>query len=125
MDGYKIEPFSAIAHAMQCQNFYVPREYEEDVGIGKLAIDLDANSYLVYKMTALPYIGLNRILEAIEMIKHTLKVSNRFQWSMYDLIWAYSHIGDYTSMKELIDELHSRSDKEYISPFNMALLVAR
>jgi TolB-like protein/class 3 adenylate cyclase len=120
----KIEPFSAIAHAMQCVNYYVPGEYEEAVRIGKMAIDLDANSYLVYKMTALAFIGMNKIDEAITMIKHTLSVSNRFQWSMYDLIWAYSHIGDYTAMKELVDELHARSDTEYISPFNMSLAAA-
>ena len=120
----KLEPFSAIAHAIQTVNYYVAREYEEAVRIGKIAIDLDANSYLVYKMTALAYIGLNKIHEAIEMIQQTLSVSNRFQWSMYDLIWAYSHINDYAAMKELIDELHARSDKEYISPFNMALAYA-
>ena len=49
----KLEPFSAIAHAMQTVNYYVAREYDEAVRIGKIAIDLDANSYLVYKMTAL------------------------------------------------------------------------
>ncbi len=120
----KIEPFSAIAHALQTVNYYVAREYEEAVLIGKKAIDLDANSYVVYKMTALAYIGLNKIYEAIEMIKYSLNISNRFQWSMYDLIWAYSHINDHAAMKELIDELHARSDKEYISPFNMALSAA-
>ena len=120
----KIEPFSAIAHALQCVNYYVARDYDEAVRIGKLAIDLDANSYLVYKMTALAFIGLNKIQEAIDMIKNTLNISNRFQWSMYDLIWAYSHIGDHTSMKELVDELQGRADKEYISPFNMSLASA-
>ncbi|MEP6951159.1 MAG: adenylate/guanylate cyclase domain-containing protein [Ginsengibacter sp.] len=120
----KLEPFSAVAHAMQTANYYVAREYEEAVRIGKLAIDLDANSYLVYKLTALAYIGMNKVHEAIAMIQHTLAVSNRFQWSMYDLIWAYSHIGDHTAMKELVEELHGRADKEYISPFNMALAYA-
>jgi TolB-like protein len=47
-----LEPFSAIAHAMQTVNYYVAREYEDAVRIGKIAIDFDANSYLVYKMTA-------------------------------------------------------------------------
>ncbi|MDQ3682199.1 MAG: adenylate/guanylate cyclase domain-containing protein [Bacteroidota bacterium] len=120
----KIEPFSAIAHALQTVNYYVAREYEEAVRIGRLAIDLDANSYLVYKMTALAYIGLNKIQEAIEMIHQTLRTSNRFQWSMYDLMWAYSHIGDKAAIVELIAEMNIRADKEYISPFNMALAYA-
>ncbi len=117
----KIEPFSAIAHAVQTAIYYASREYEEAVRIGKLAIDLDANSYLVYKMTALSFIGLNKIEEAIEMIKYTLKVSNRFQWSMYDLMWAYKHLNDKEEIKELINELKERASREYISAFNMAL----
>ncbi|MEO8413685.1 MAG: adenylate/guanylate cyclase domain-containing protein [Ginsengibacter sp.] len=120
----KIEPFSAIAHAMQTVNYYVALEYEEAVRIGKQSIDLDANSYLVYKLTALAYIGLQKYTEAIEMIQHTLRVTNRFQWSMYDLIWAYSHVGEHAAMQELINELHKRGDKEYISPYNMALAYA-
>ena len=58
------------------------------------------------------------------MIKYSLNISNRFQWSMYDLIWAYSHINDQAAMQQLIDELNARSEKEYISPFNMALSAA-
>ena len=111
---------------MPCKQLIImfAREYEEAVRIAKIAIDLDENSYLVYKMTALAYIGLNKISEAIEMIKYTLKISNRFQWSMYDLMWAYSHVDNEEAIKELINELHARSDKEYISPFNMALAAA-
>ncbi len=120
----KIEPFSAIAHAMQTVIYYVSRDYEEAVRIGKLAIDLDANSYLVYKITALSFIGLNKIEEAIEMIKYTLKVSNRFQWSMFDLMWAYKHLNNKEAIKELIKEVHERAGREYISPFNMALAYA-
>ena len=120
----QLEPFSAIAHAMQTVNYYVAREYNEAVRIGKIAIDLDANSYLVYKMTALAYIGMQKIPEAIEMIKKTLRISNRYQWSVFDLIWAYSHINDRKAMKILIDELDARAEKEYISPFNRGLAAA-
>jgi adenylate cyclase len=94
----KLEPFSAIAHAMQTVIYYASCDYEEAVRIGKIGIDLDANSYLVYKMTALAYIGMNRIHDAIDMIQQTLKASNRFQWSMYDLMWAYYHLGDKAAM---------------------------
>ena len=91
MEGWKaikIEPLSTITHAVQSAICWVAREYEEAVSMGKLAIDLDANSYLGYKMTALAYIGMDKIHEAIEMIQQTLRVSRRFQWSMYDLMWG-------------------------------------
>jgi tetratricopeptide (TPR) repeat protein len=119
-----LEPFSPIAHAIQTVNYYVAGEYDEAVRIGKIAIDLDANSYLAYKMTALAYIGLQKIPEAIEMIKKTLRVSTRYQWSMFDLIWAYSHLNDRKAMAELIDEMDARAESEYISPFNRGLAAA-
>lgn len=120
----KLEPFSAVAHALQTINYYVAREYNEAVRIGKIAIDLDANSYIAYKMTALAYIGMGKIHEAIDMIRETLRISNRYQWSVFDLIWAYSLLGDQAAMKKLIDELDARSEKEYISPFNRGLAAA-
>ena len=120
----KLEPFSAIAHGMQTVIYYSSRDYEEAVRIGQIAIDLDANSYLVYKMTALAYIGMNRIHEAIDMIQQTLRTSNRFQWSLYDLMWAYYHLGDKAAIKELIEEVDARAAKEYLSPYNRALAAA-
>jgi TolB-like protein/class 3 adenylate cyclase len=120
----KLEPFSAVAHGMQTVIYYSSRDYEEAVRIGQIAVDLDANSYLAYKMTALAFIGMNRIHEAIDMIQQTLRVSNRFQWSLYDLMWAYYHLGDKAAIKELIAEVDARAAKEYLSPYNRALAAA-
>ncbi len=120
----KLEPFSAVARALQTVNYVIARDYEEAVAIGKTGIDLDPNTYTAHKMTAMAYIGMNRIQEAIEMIKETLVKSNRYQWSVFDLIWAYSHVPDHEAMKELIAEMDDRSKKEYISPFNRGLAAA-
>lgn len=120
----KLEPLSAIAHSMTSVIYFVSRDHEEMLQIGKTAIDLDPNSYLAHKMTALAYIALGKIQQAIEMIKHTLALSNRFQWSIYDLMWAYHHLGDKAAIKELVTEIDRRGEIEYISPFNRALAAA-
>jgi tetratricopeptide (TPR) repeat protein len=114
----KLEPLSAIAHAIHVVNYYVPGEYDEAIRIGKIGIDLDANSYLAYRMTGLAYVGLKKLPEAIELLQHALQLSNRFQWSLFDLAWAYSQNGNFLEMKELINELDARSATEYISPFH-------
>jgi len=75
-------------------------------------------------MCSLAYISLGKYQEAIDMITRILNVSNRFQWSVYDLIWVYSYLGKRSEMEELINELHERATKEYISPFNMGLAYA-
>ena len=120
----KLEPLSAIANSMTAVIYFVSRDYEEMLHLGKTAIDLDPNSYLAHKMTAWAYICLGKIHEAIDMIKNTLAVSNRFQWSVYDLMWAYHHLGDKSAIKELISEVEARRGMEYISPFNRALAAA-
>ena len=67
---------------------------------------------------------MGKIEEAIGMIKKTLRVSSRYQWSVFDLIWAYSHMNDQKAMQELIDELDARAINEYISPFIRGLAAA-
>ncbi len=69
----KLEPLSAIAHAIHVVNYYVPGEYDESIRIGKIGIDLDANSYLAYRMTGLAYVGLKKLPEAIELLQHALQ----------------------------------------------------
>jgi TolB-like protein/class 3 adenylate cyclase len=120
----KLDPFSAIAYGLQAVNYLISREYEESVKIGKMGIDLDANSFISRTMTAMALIGLNQINEAIEMIKENIKKTDRYQWPVFDLIWAYSHIPDHIAMKELIRELDERSKSEYISPYRRGLAAA-
>ena len=115
----KLDPLSSVAHGLQTANYYAAGEFEEAIRIGKIGIDLDPNNYLPYKMTALSLIGLHKIPEAIEMIQESLRKSNRYQWSIFDLIWAYSHIPDREAMNELLKELDERSQQEYISPCNL------
>ena len=119
-----MEPFSTIAHGIQTVILWVARDFEEGLRIGNTAIDLDANSYLGYKMTALVNISPGRYQEGIEMIRHSLDVSSRFQWSVFDHIWAYSLTGNREGAQELTNELDERSAKEYVSPFNKALVYA-
>ena len=118
----KIEPLSTIAHAIQSVNYYVAGEYEEAVRLGKETIELDANHYLAYQMTGLAYLGLKKYPEAIELLDHAVKMSNRFQWAIFNLAWAYHEKGDQAKMKELISELDART--EYISPFHRGLAAA-
>ena len=118
----KLDPLSTIAHAIQSINYYVTGQYEEAVRLGKETIELDANHYLAYQMTGLAYIGLEKYPEAIELLTHAVKMSNRYQWAIFNLAWAYHKQGDRAKMKELIDELDARS--EYISPFHRALAAA-
>lgn len=120
----KLDPLSAIAHSIQAVNYYVPGEYDEAIRLGKMAIDLDGNSYVAYRMTGLAYVGLKKFDDAIETLQHALRLSKRFQWSLFDLAWAYSQNGNFSEMKELINELDARSATEYISPFHRGLAAA-
>jgi TolB-like protein len=119
-----IDPLSAIAHAIQSVNYYVTKEYDEVISLCKTALELDANHYLAYQMTGLAYVGLRMFPEAIEYLTHALKMSNGFQWALFNLAFAYGESGDREKMQELVDELDSRSRMEYVSPFHRGLAAA-
>jgi len=121
----KLEPLSAIAHSLQIVIYMVQGKNEEAINMGKIAIELDSNSYLAHHMSGLAYVGLAKFPEAIEMIQAALCITNRFPWALFDLAWVYSKIDNWTGFKEIINELDTRAEKEYISPFLRGLAAAQ
>lgn len=120
----RLDPLSAIAHALQSTNYFVAREYDEAERIGKIAIELDASSYIAFQATGWALVGLKKYTEAIEIFQHAMQMSNRYQWAVFNLAWAYSQYGNFSQMKELINELDQRAASEYISPFHRCLAAA-
>jgi TolB-like protein/class 3 adenylate cyclase len=120
----KLDPLSAIAHAIHSVNYYVVKDYDEAIRLCKTALELDGNHYLGHQMMGLAYVGLKKFPDAIESLTHAMKISNGFQWSLFNLAFAYGESGDKQKMRELIDELDSRSKTEYISPFHRGLAAA-
>jgi TolB-like protein/class 3 adenylate cyclase len=120
----KLEPLSAIAHALQVVNYYVAEQLPEAIKYAEKAIELDPNSYIAYRMITLIYAEMKMYDEAIGYLEHALQMSNRFQWSMFDQVMIYNACGDITKAQMAVEEIEQRSSTEYISPFHRALAAA-
>jgi len=111
----KLEPLSAIDHADLAWTLYVARKYQESLTMAKTGIELDNNSFLSHRIAGLAYMGLNRYEEAIEKFKYLMKISDRNQHAINNLIWAYCNNGNLEEASELMNELIERSSTEYIA----------
>ena len=63
-------------------------------------------------MMGLAYVELGQLDEAIRIFKYCIEISNRFQWTITDLIWAYCRNGNKEEAVVLLDELKKRSATE-------------
>jgi pentatricopeptide repeat protein len=111
----RLEPLSAIDHADLAWTLYVARKFEESLAMAKAGIDLDNNSFLSHRIAGLAYMGLNRYEEAIETFKYLMKISDRNQHAINNLIWAYCNNNNLEEASELMNELIERSSTEYIA----------
>jgi len=111
----QLEPLSAIDHADLAWTLYLAGKFQESLDMAKTGIELDNNSFLSHRLAGLAYMGLERYDEAIETFKYLIKISDRNQHAINNLIWAYSSSGYLEEARHLMDELIKRSSTEYIA----------
>jgi adenylate cyclase len=120
----KLEPLSSIDHADLSWTLYTASKFDEALAIAKTGIELDANSFLSHRLAGLSFIALNRFEEAIETFKNLAKISGWHQHSLTGLIWAYCNNKNFEEARNLMDELKTRSETEYITPSYLGIAAA-
>ena len=111
----QMEPLSAVAYTMQAVVAFATRKYDEQLAAAKMAFELDPMSFFANRAIGYGYLCEKRFTEAIECFQNALQISNRFQWAVTDLIWAYTLSGDIDKAEALMKELDTRSETEYIA----------
>lgn len=120
----KLEPLSAIDHGDLCWTVYGAGKFEEALAIAKTGIELDANSFLSWRVAGLCHLALNRYEEAIHTFDYLMNISNRHQHAINCLIWARCANQDFPEARTLMDELEKRSASEYIGPTHFGISAA-
>jgi adenylate cyclase len=120
----KLDPLSSICYASHALILHTARKFEQALEVAQTSIDLDGNSFVGHLGEGLAYLGLQRIDEAITSFKKTLKLSNRHQFPVNALVWAYCLKGNTEQANIYFDELKQRSSKEYVSSTLLGLCAA-
>jgi TolB-like protein/Flp pilus assembly protein TadD len=120
----KLEPLSAIDHADLSWTLHTWGKFEEALSVAQTGIDIDNNSFISHRLAGLSYMGLKRYEEAIDTFKYLVKISNRHQFAINSLIWAYCSNGNLDEGNKLMEELKERAATEYIAGGNMSVSAA-
>jgi pentatricopeptide repeat protein len=119
-----LDPLSAIYHADLAWTIYNARRFEEAIQMANTGIELDNNSFLSHKIAGLCYLALHKHDEAIEIFNNLIRISNRHQYALHYLIWAYCNAGQFEKAEKLMEELKKRSESEFIARTYMGLSAA-
>lgn len=120
----KLDPLSSICYASHALILHTAKKYEKSLEVAKTSIDLDGNSFVGHLGEGLSYLGLQRYDEAVTSFKKTLRLSNRHQFPVSALVWAYCLKGIPEQAKVYFEELKQRASKEYISSGLLGLCAA-
>ena len=111
----ELEPLVGISYNLLANTLLGAKRYDEALKASHTALELEPNSFLAYWFMGVSLISLERYPEAIDALTHSVTFSGRHSWTISELSNAYALNGDTQKAQELLDELISRSDKEYVS----------
>jgi adenylate cyclase len=115
-----LEPLESISHHVLAVTFINAGKFEEALQEANMAIELDEHSFPGYRALGVSLAGLNRHDEAIEALKTCVMISARHPWSLSELSWVYSLMGNTPESQKISEELITRSQTEFISGMMLA-----
>jgi Flp pilus assembly protein TadD len=118
----KLDPFSAQTTAFLGFILYQARRYDEAVNDCQIAIEFDPNHAGAHWWLALAYEQQHRFAEAIGELQKAAAVSGNSAVFVAALGHAYAIAGDLEKARQIIEELKLRSEKEYVTSFDIALV---
>jgi TolB-like protein/class 3 adenylate cyclase/Tfp pilus assembly protein PilF len=120
----KLEPLSAIVYADLSWTLYTAQKFEEALAVAQAGVEIDTNSFLSQRLAGLNYWALKRFEEAIDTFNYLIKISNRHQQALNDLIWVHCSMGNLKEAEILMHELETKAKSEYIAGTHMGLSAA-
>jgi len=118
------EPLSAICYGMYGAILHSAGKFNEALAACTTGIELDAYSYISHLYKGWSYLSLRQFDEAATSFSQLMKVSKRHHFSTNSLILTYVFMGRLEEARELLDELKTRPEEEYIGYASAALSVA-
>jgi TolB-like protein len=110
-----LDPLLSIAHHFVCVSCFSGGRYEEGLKEAQLSVDLDENSFPAYRGLALVLASLGRFEEAVAASAKAIEVSRGHPLAFAELSWIYWRWGKIEPVREILEKLESRRDKEFIA----------
>jgi hypothetical protein len=111
------EPLNGWVRTMGSHFLGFLRRHEESITEAKRALAIDSDSYFSIWNLMRAHAWAGHYDRAIELGPAVLNASNRHQWGLGTLAWAYGMSGRRDLARAVFDEMDGRSRHQFLSPF--------
>lgn len=118
----ELDPLSAQTTAFLGFILYQARKYDEAIKELQTALEFDANNPGAHWWLALAYEQKDRFADAVAELQKAVDTTRRGSVFVGALGEAYALAGNREKALQIIDELKTRSTKEYIGAFDIAVI---
>jgi eukaryotic-like serine/threonine-protein kinase len=119
-----LDPLSGYASTILAYAFYTAGKLDEAIRTARHAMELDPESFLAPLSLAFALHSQGRYAEALAATEAGLAMPGRHPMFMAELAVTYADWGKHKEAKSVHAEMVARSERQYVSPFLLALSAA-
>ena len=116
-----LQPRSADLHVGLGIIFHLARHHAESIAQAQLALDIEPEYFPAYTLLGIGHLQqwvVNIALEELQMAAALAAVP----WTLGYLGYGYAVAGKCRRALDILDELHRRTERGYVSPYSLALI---
>ncbi|MEK6320813.1 MAG: winged helix-turn-helix domain-containing protein [Acidobacteriota bacterium] len=118
--GQELDPLSLLISSLLGISLYLSRQYDKSVEQYPRTVDMDANYLQARLGLGLAYTQKGMYQEAIPEFQKARNLAEDLAEAVAELGYVYAVSGKISDAEEVLDELRERSERDYISPYNIA-----
>ena len=117
----ELDPLSLLINANIGLVYYYARQPDRAIEAERRALELDPNTAFVYEYLGTAYLQKGVYSEAIGHLQKALVLSHDFPWYQAELAYSYAAAGDRALARRILANLESRSRRQYVSSYSLAV----
>jgi TolB-like protein/DNA-binding winged helix-turn-helix (wHTH) protein/Flp pilus assembly protein TadD len=121
--AHRLDPLSLFISTALALPLYLEGKYDEALDQDRRTLELDPNFYMSYSSSGGSYAEQGEYEKAIAEFQKAQQLENSPELLAF-LGRAYAMGGHKQEAQKIVEELKSRSKREYVSPYDMAILYA-
>ncbi|MGH9838611.1 MAG: tetratricopeptide repeat protein [Blastocatellia bacterium] len=118
------DPLSLIVTAAEGYISYFGRDFDETIRHSEKALEMDPHFVPAHWFLGWGYVQKGMFAEAAGAFQKAVSISGGNSWVLADLGHAYAVSGQKAKAREIIGQLEMKSRRQYVSPYEMALVYA-
>jgi TolB-like protein/Tfp pilus assembly protein PilF len=117
----ELDPLSIIISANIGLVYYYARQPDRAIEAELRALELDPNAAFIYEYLGTAYLQKGMYREAIGHLQKAVGLSNGFPLYQAELAYSYAAAGDRAQAGRILTDLKSRSRRQYVSSYSLAV----